>query len=147
MSLYAFGRSINFVIPLSKGKSESDSDSVKESYKDAPKYREKIKKLETELEEKNFLIESFTNKKGGSHHFEIEEKKIQLEIINNKLTEILLLNHYNPSSCILARTINDNTSPVNSMILLSDNRIASCSDDNTIRIYNIETFINELTIK
>ena len=34
------------------------------------------------------------------------------------------------------KTINDNTKSVNSLIALTNNRIATCSNDNTIRIYD-----------
>ena len=35
------------------------------------------------------------------------------------------------------KTINEHSDYVNSLLLLSDGRLASCSDDKTIKIYNI----------
>ena len=54
-----------------------------------------------------------------------EINEIALSIDNNILINIKSI-----------KTITDHTSSVNSLFRLKDGRIASCSDDNTIRIYN-----------
>ena len=68
---------------------------------------------------------------------EIEQyyKEIEYIVEENKKKAITVKEvQYEKISCI--KTIEDNCDYVHSLILLNDNRIASCSRDKTIRIYN-----------
>lgn len=47
---------------------------------------------------------------------------------------------------LLIKTLTDHKSLINSLFQLFDGRIASCSDDSTIKIFNKETFKCELTL-
>ena len=52
---------------------------------------------------------------------------------NSKRTKQLILTN---DVFTKKRKINSHSKEVNSLLLLQDNRIASCSEDNTIRIFN-----------
>ena len=68
---------------------------------------------------------------------EIEQYYKEIEyIVEEKKKKAITVKEvqYEKISCI--KTIEDNCDYVHSLILLNDNRIASCSRDKTIRIYN-----------
>ena len=54
---------------------------------------------------------------------------------------------FDPLKVKLKTVINEHTNSVTSLCVLSDGRLASCSSDKSIKVYNKETYECELTIK
>lgn len=169
---YIFGQTIELKILNELEKKEITEEEEKKIILDD--YKERIKELESDLlktkflgreiikealmtqKEKDVIIESFKEVlKECVKDIKNEENKIKIEISKVESFQILAQEthhrhgdnlQFDLSKTYIIKTIQENSGYVHSLCILKDGRLASCSSDETIKIYDQEFYQSELII-
>ncbi len=139
IKLNILGNEQNFFLDLSQNQSlKSELEESKKQItelKDIIKYKEeKIKSLEEQLNKLNNIIKT-------------QKEKENLILNNNNLTDSDLYNEFNIKLKEPLRILNTHSDFVNCLIILKDGRLASCSHDKSIIIYNKSNYNPDIIIK